>query len=383
MSSLWTTVVCPDGPYEMNTEGIARLIRSYAYARALKENSTVNVEKHLLGPNLVTVDIDWTQVPKSRDHFIAQTSNEFFMRMSTNMSGSQGMDYLETMVEDRDGYHAQVLDMQRDAGKQTMANIETSVERGDVAIKALTAVRDGAAETELVLASVALAPAAAGVIGGGLVSGTGVVAATEAVGAGATAATGVILGSAGKGGIKWQETGSIGQGLAEGYIELAINSLTLGLRNALPNKVDRIAVALVFGMVKGAIKMGPASMVSPEDVARGKKKSLADLLLPAIANVPAAAARDLVSSLTDDVKWALPATVVLKLMLKYGAKQAASSMNSAPRANSYGSRGPAPGQGFAMARAAMVTAPSSYLFDSARPSEEFVVESALRPLTSH
>ena len=171
MSSLWTTVVCPDGPYEMNTEGIARLIRSYAYARALKENSTVNVEKHLLGPNLVTVDIDWTQVPKSRDHFIAQTSNEFFMRMSTNMSGSQGMDYLETMVEDRDGYHAQVLDMQRDAGKQTMANIETSVERGDVAIKALTAVRDGAAETELVLASVALAPAAAGVIGGGLVSG--------------------------------------------------------------------------------------------------------------------------------------------------------------------------------------------------------------------
>lgn len=375
--------MCPDGPYLMSDEGITRLIRSYAYARAVSENSVLKTEKHIFGPNLTLLETNWDKVRNSRDQILKQTGDDFFFRMSTGMKGRAGIDYLEGLIEDRDEYTSSVQEKQRTATKATMASIASSVNFGENAIKVATFVRDAAAETELVLASVALAPAA--VVGGGLVSGAGVVAATEGVTAGSTAGAGVVLGSVGKGAIKWQDTGSISQGLVEAYAELVINSFTVGIKNEIraARKVEKVVVGLVFGMIKGEIKtVTSAAYMSPEDMAAGKKMSVAQLLLPGLSNIPSAIAKDVVETLSKDPKWAVPAAVVLKLALKYGSNAAVNAKPpGAPAAGGYAFQ-KSPGSEWRLARVSLKVTDSSCLFDCARPCERYVTDSALRPLES-
>lgn len=146
----WVTVLCPDGPYELNAEGVARLIRSYAYARALDANSTVQTQKHVFGPNISIVDADWNKVPGARDEIIRNTSTAFFLRMSTGMRGRDGIAYLEGLASDRDEYTNSVKEKQKAALSESMANIAQSVHFGENAVTALTVIRDAAAETELV-----------------------------------------------------------------------------------------------------------------------------------------------------------------------------------------------------------------------------------------
>ena len=343
----WVTVSCPDGPYEIDVDGVARLIRSYAYAKALSENSDIETESHIIGPDLETVRTDWDQVTKQRDHVASVTANEFYLRMSTGWKGKQGIDYLEDLLDQRDNFNDSVHELQKTASKHTMANIQTSVDRGKTGEEVATFIRDAAAETELAL-----------VTGGASLP---------------EAAVGIGLGSVMKGAFKWQDTKSIGQGVAEGSIELVMNVFTFGVISKLPNRADRVILGLCFGAVKGAIKTGPSAYLSPEDVAKGKRVSPAELLLPAGANIPSGIARDLVRTISEDQRWVVPATVVLKLSLRYGASALAKSAAA-----------PGPGRSVtpnlvATGRTALNCTISGNFIDCAKPSEDFVLNSALRP----
>jgi len=348
----WVTVSCPDGSYEMDVDGVTRLIRSYAYAKALSDNSDIETESHIIGPDLETVRTDWDQVTKQRDNLATMAANEFYLRMSTGWKGKQGIDYLEDLIEQRDGYNDSVHELQKKASKDTMANIQTSVDRGKTGETVFTFIRDAAAETELAL-----------VTGGASLP---------------EAAVGIGLGSVMKGGFKWQDTKSIGQGIAEGSIELVMNVFSFGVISKLPNRTERIILGLVFGGAKGAIKLGPSSYMSPEDVANGKKKSMAELLLPAAANVPSGIARNLVQSIAGDSSWAVPATVALKLTLRYGA--AALAKPAAAPGGYAGQFGRSITQNLvATGRTALNCTISDNFIDCAKPSEDFVLNSALRP----
>jgi hypothetical protein len=353
----WVAVSCPDGPYEMDVDGVTRLIRSYAYARALSQNSGIETESHIIGPDVETVKTDWNQVTKQRDFIASQTANEFYLRMSTGWKGKQGIEYLEDLIEQRDEYNDSVHDLQKKASKNTMAKINASVDRGQTAVEVATYIRDAAAETELAL-----------VTGGASLS---------------EATVGLGLGSVMKGSFKWQDTKSVGQGIAEGSIELVMNVFTFGVVSKLPKRVDRIILGLVFGAVKGSIKMGPSAYMSPDDVARGKKKSVAELLLPAAANVPSGIARELVRTISNDPRWLIPATVVLKLTLRYGAAALAKPA-TAPGPGTYTGQlqRPVAQSLAATGRAALNCCISDNFVDCAKPSEDFVLKSALHPLFS-
>jgi hypothetical protein len=353
----WVTVSCPDGPYEMDVDGITRLIRSYAYAKALGDNSEIETESHVIGPDIETVKTDWDQVAKQRDIIASQSANDFYWQMSSGMNGKAGIDYLEGLIEERDDYHDTIHELQKKASKDTMANINASVDRGQTGLEVATFIRDASAETELAL-----------VTGGASLP---------------EAAVGLGLGSVLKGGFKWQDTRSIGQGIAEGSTELVMNVFTFGVISKLPKQVDRIILGLVFGAVKGAIKTAPSAYLSPEDVAKGTKKSVAELLLPAAANVPSAIARELLRTISNDPRWLVPATVVLKLSLRYGASALAKPAAApAPRAFT-GQPRVQLFQGLTAAgRAALNCAISDNFVDCAKPSEAFVLKSAMRPLPS-
>jgi len=345
----WVTVSCPDGLYEVDVDGVTRLIRSYAYAKALNDNSEIETESHFIGPDLETVKTDWAQVTKQRDVVASQSANDFYMKMSTGMTGKQGIEYLEGLLDDRDDYNDSVHEKQKQACKHTMANIDASVDRGQTGLDVATFIRDASAETELAL-----------VTGGASLP---------------EAALGLGLGSLGKGVFKWQDTKSIGQGVAEGSIELVLNVFTFGVVSKLPKKVDRVILGLVFGAVKGSLKLGPSAYLSPEDVAKGKKTSMSDLLLPAAANVPSGIARDVVRTISDDPRWVVPATVALKLTLRYGAAKLGKAVaTSGPKA--------VPPNLAATGRAALNCTITDNFIDCAKPSEDFVLNSALRPLFS-
>jgi hypothetical protein len=373
----WVTVSCPDGFFEIDVDGITRIIRSYAYAKALKENSTVNVETHIIGPDLETVDVDWKEVSKQREKIATHTAEEFYFKLSTRMDGHEAMEYLEGLLEDRDDYTEIVHDMQADAGKHTMANIDKSVERGEFGVTAATAIRDACAETELVLAT-----GGAGALGleVGSIGGIAISSTQAAVG-------GITVGSLMKGGFKWQDTKSVGKGVAEASIELVINLATFGIggmipRGAVGSNTARVVIGLVFGEAKGAFKLAPDSYLSPEDIAKGtKQKSTGELLIPAAANIPSGVARQVMDALMKDSAWAIPATVVLKLGLRYGAKYISSpskpNLSTAPVAPMRPQRGVLRDLAV-MGRTSLNCAVSNGWLDCSKPEEDFVTQSAMR-----
>lgn len=375
----WVPISCPDGSFEMDVDGVTRIIRSYAYAKALSDNSSPEVQSTQLGfgPDIESVKVDWKQLRKDQDTAASQTANDFYLKMSTGLKGQAGIDYLEGLIDDRDDYSDMVHDLQAAAGKHTMNNIERSVKLGEAGEVLFTAIRDACAETELVLATGGGAALGleVGTIGGVAISG------------GAASAGGITLGSLMKGGFKWQDTSSFGKGVAEASIELVVNFVTFGLGSQIPKgavgeKAARYVVALVFGgEMKGALKMIPDSYLSPEDIAKGKKKSAGELLIPAAANIPSAIARQLAEALLKDPRWAIPATVAMKLGLRYGAKAIATPAGPSRRV-----AGPATAaqRGVlrdlaAMGRTALNCTVTEGLVDCSKPEEDFVVNSALRP----
>jgi hypothetical protein len=148
-------------------------------------------------------------------------------------------------------------------------------------------------------------------------------------------------------------------------------------------KVISGLASAAFGAVKGSLKMGPSAYVSPEDVKKGSKKSVAEVLLPAEANVPSGVARGVVRTISDDPRWVVLATVALKLSLRSGATALAKAA-SAPGAGASGGvfqKSPRPILAAIGRNALNCTIPDNFI-DCARPSEDFVLKPALRPLFS-
>jgi len=376
----WVTVSCPDGLFEMDVDGVTRIIRSYAYAEALSGNSTITTESHIIGPDLDTVSVNWDQVAKDRDSTASQTVTDFYLKMSTGMDGQEGIEYLEGLIDDRDDYTDKVHDLQTTAGKNTMENIERSVKRGEFGEKLFTVIRDACAETELVLATGG--GAALGVAGEATVLGVDLGLSAEAV-----SGLGITAGSLMKGGFKWQDTRSFGQGLAEASIELAVNLFTFGVGTQIPKgavgeKTARTLIALVFGgEMKGALKTVPASFANPKDLS-GRQKSAGQLLIPAAANIPSSVARPMLEALLRSQKWAVPATVVLKLALRYGA--AALAKPSKADVGGKTAQPLKPQRGVirdlaAMGRTSLNCTISDGFLDCSNLEEEFVKQCALRP----
>jgi hypothetical protein len=378
----WVKVSCPDGIFEMDVDGVTRILRSYAYASALKGNSKITTESHIIGPDLDTVATDWSQVKKDREVTASQMATDFYLKMSTGLEGKKGIEYLEKLIDDRDAFTDMVHDLQTTAGQNTMNNIEASVKRGEFGEKVFTVIRDACAETELVLATGG--GAALGLAGEATVLGVDL-----GLSSGAVSALGITAGSVMKGGFKWQDTRSFGQGVAEASIELVINLFTFGIGTQIPKgevgeKAARTLIALVFGgEMKGALKMLPSSFASPKDLADGRKKSAGELLIPAGANIPSSVARQMMEALLQNQAWAVPATVAFKLALRYGA--AALAKPAQPKAAGNTQQVLTPQRGVirdlaAMGRTSLNCTLVDGLIDCSNLEEEFVKECALRPL---
>lgn len=381
----WRIVNFKDGPYEMNAEGLARLIRTWAHAAAVEENS--QIESVSSGwyvtslPNITAVKTDWPAVRKQREIFASQMGDEFQTRMSWGMTGKEAIDFLQTMVDNRDGCTDTVLQMQRSATKTSMKAIRGAVSTGEDMVRGLTAIERVAAETELVLVT----GVATGLIGAPALAAEGAwVSASKA----ATVAFGITAGSVMKGVTKFGETERVGLGLLECGVELAFNTISFATLSANPvSKPVKAMMGLLFAFMKKSMKELPVNaFASPEDLASKRKKSLTQMWTEIVANTPSGIIGDLVKGLTNDFRIIVPAVVILKLIAAAEAKKAgqAAVARNAPAGRGPAYRGPVMFDPAVLRsiRETIHHTRSTPLMDSAQPVENFVSRFVMRPIMS-
>jgi hypothetical protein len=373
----WFPIMCPDGPYELNVEGVTRLIRAFAYADGLWRYTSYGADFEV-GPKsapYMTMITDWPSVYRQRDTTMQQIGGDFYSRMSTNgMTGNAGIEYLESLVDQRRYLLDDLKRTQMDASKRALVAMNAAIDIGEAGLATSRFLLKASVETELILVAVAMAPAVA--VTGGFISGTTAVGAAAA--SPGLAAMGVIAGSVGKGVLKWEDTDSIHKGLAEGAIELAFNALTIPVRAAMKVGLGaNITMGLCFGYMKGVLKgaAGLMTYVNPADYA-------AELGVTGLANIPSVYANDLAKAIFSDPRLAIPAAVVLKLVLKAVTDSTAKALSNPKSGDPPTHRSPQAPEWPGVGRQAIHSTLSTCLLDCATPAEDYVTKYALRPAMS-
>lgn len=173
--------------WTVNQDGLWIFVRQYLHAKMIFDRTRLNVERNWFGPDIHNVETDFRNFREEKDAHAAQLYDSVARTMLA--SGDTGFEHLVQMKRDMDEFGTQVLTMQREASRATMANIDASVSFGERGAAVAGVVRDLSATTLVVGASFLTGGAALAVLGGG---------------------------SALKGTAKYQDTGNVGSALIEG-----------------------------------------------------------------------------------------------------------------------------------------------------------------------
>jgi hypothetical protein len=327
----WETIEFSDGAFEVNREGVLRIMRSSAWSRAVVSHSFTEVKLHGFEgePQLVlhNVSIDLPAVRADTDRDSDAFFQEFFWRAANGMmSGKQAVDHLAGLIDQKDGFDRDMQKKRKAAQTQTMANINAAVEFGEKVLPILQAIRDIAADAAIIGATV--------LSGGGLTP-----AITEAMAAGASL----------KGVGKWQDTGRFQDGLVEFSTELGFGLIGGGLKGMKSEAVTRPlkwALVLVMSFIKGGVefvKQVMSGKSTAEAFGRAGTKNV-DPVIGAVAGQVLGAESGL----------AVPITAILK----YGAKMGADALTKPT--------------------AAKPAVTNTDMFDAARPTAEFIAATAVQ-----
>jgi hypothetical protein len=183
----------------VNQMGLYMLIRENLHESMLLQRARVVREKKWIGPDLVTVDINFNgfraakdaEAPGLYDHLarrMIHDADECFHRL---------VDTRELTKNSSDS----LARMQREASGETMRNIDRSVGRGEIALQAATVVRDLSATTLVVGATFLSGGAALAVLGAG---------------------------SALKGTGTYQDTGNVGAAFVDGTFTFVVGAIGVG-----------------------------------------------------------------------------------------------------------------------------------------------------------
>jgi hypothetical protein len=148
----WDSFVSDDGIYQVDWEVIGRMIRSYVRSCAMLEHSKTNEEFHWFGPTLHSIDVEWDKVKRQTDDRGEILLRDFYrnLQLSTQRQISHLAHWIELTSHNNTAFQRKM----RDAQKQTMENIDKSVNHWGTAIEAARLTRDTSAEFLVVSATV-------------------------------------------------------------------------------------------------------------------------------------------------------------------------------------------------------------------------------------
>jgi hypothetical protein len=163
----WEIIECSDGAFEVNRLGVELIMRSFVRADSMRKNARTQVEHHVFGPDLHSVEIDFGAVRTDVDSSSPVFVKDFFDKLAGGWPMREGINSLVELRDVTRRHQASLEEKQRAAQHQTMLNIDQSVERGETAKAVAEGVRDLCGEALLVGATMLSGGAAALVITGG------------------------------------------------------------------------------------------------------------------------------------------------------------------------------------------------------------------------
>jgi hypothetical protein len=282
----WEMFRSNDGVYLIDWAGVTRVLRSCKRAELMKKYSEVVLsEKHWIGPDLWSVEVNWDKV-----NLETTTQTELELRKfsdSAKNSMQKGVNNLVLMMEDADDNRDTFQDRMTDAQHRTMQNIESSVRKGEIGLEVATVVRDTSAEIEMVGATYLSGGAAVAVLG---------------------------TGSAMKGAFVYQDTGKAGQAVATfgtnlvlGMADLKVGAAIKGLGSA----SERIGMAIVWAKAKATLDV-PKSLIEGKTM----KQAVSGGGVKLVASTPATAGVECLKGVLGEEgeAWAIPVEVALNIM---------------------------------------------------------------------
>ncbi len=281
----WETFRSNDGVYLIDWTGLTRILRSCKRAAAMKDYSEVVIsEKHWVGPDLWSVEVNWDKV-----NLETTTQTELELRKfndSAKNSMQRELNRLVSMMEDADDDRDTFHDRMADAQHGTMENIESSVHKGEIGLEIATAVRDTSAEIEMVGATYLSGGAAVAVLG---------------------------TGSAMKGAFVYQDTGKAGKAVATfgtnlvlGLADLKVGAALKGMSSA----SERIGMAIVWAKAKATLDV-PKSLIEGKTM----RQAVSGGGVKLVASTPATAGLEYLKGvLGEGEAWAIPVEVALNIM---------------------------------------------------------------------
>jgi hypothetical protein len=226
------------GSYAIDWEVLLRICRAHVRARAMLSRSRIERETQLFGPDISWVEVDWEAVKRD----VNRDAPAVFAGLQTAALAApeQLADYARTLVAETAYYRDCFHQKQTQCSRATMKAINTSVDRGENAIAALTAIRDLSADFVLVGATALSGGAAVAAVGGGSIL---------------------------KGSYKWQDTQSVSAGVFTASTELlfAVVPLKLKKMGTVQEQVGR----LVLAKVKAGVEVAKTVYVDHGTVTQG------------------------------------------------------------------------------------------------------------------
>jgi hypothetical protein len=321
----WETIECSDGAWEINREGVMRIMRSHAWSRAVVANSSITREAHHIGPDIDSVDTDWPAVRKDTNETAQAFYEDLFAQLAADGKGADAQDKLADLVAQKDSFENQFTRMQKDAQRTTMHNIQMSVEMGEDALPVLEFLRDTSIDTFLIGATVlsggTLTPGIAGLLGAGSVA---------------------------KGVAKWEDTGRVGDAVVEASTEFIFGLVGVGVRGLKASGAMKWALAVAIALNKAEIEVIKQSMAGKNAFQSGGR-GVVKLIDPFLGEI----AKQVIAT----QQWAIPVTAILK----YAAKKVADMVTTPAKA------------GQEKPRLVVLE-----LADVARPNDDFVKATALQ-----
>lgn len=185
--------------WNVNQMGLWLLVREYLHASMLRARARTVRETKFIGPDLVTVEINFDGLRAAKDQQAPQTFDSICRSMLKD--GGACFNDLVQMRQETTHSSDELKRMQRDASRETMGNIERSVSRGEIGQQAATVVRDLSATTLVVGATFLSGGTALAVLGGG---------------------------SALKGTATYQDTGNVGAAMIDASATFAVGAIGIG-----------------------------------------------------------------------------------------------------------------------------------------------------------
>lgn len=140
----WETFPSNDGIYYVSWDGVARILRSYVRSKATLENSKINIESHIIGPDVYTIDVNWDAVRAQTDSQSEYLLADFYQASKCSMQTQ--VSRLHDMIAKTRRNSADFQNKMHNAQRQTMANIDKSVSRAETGLTIARATRDFSAE---------------------------------------------------------------------------------------------------------------------------------------------------------------------------------------------------------------------------------------------